>query len=570
MAILSSFISVVPESFMILFEIGIMIIIAGALAFIFRLLKQPKIPAYIVAGILLGPLVLGLIENSEVILALSEIGIAFLLFFAGLEINFRKLKQVGRVSTSIGLVEVILVGLIAIGLFSSFALQSIEIIYIVLIAAFSSTMIAIKLLSDKNELGTLHGRIIVGVLLIQDIIAIIALTVLNGEITYTNIGISLAKAVGFAIIATIFAKISEPVFKISAKSTELILIIALAFLFLFSISAYLLGLSVVVGSFFAGVALASSEFKTEIKGRILPLRDFFGAILFVSLGMQLVLIEKSYFALLGLLLLLIIIIKPVIIMVSMRLTGYTERTSFLTGNLLSQSSEFGLILVTQALALGQVSQKFFSMSVFAIIVSMSLAGYFSKYESGLYRLALYPARIFRGVPIRHDNLKYGLANKKKVILFGCHRTGSIILKTFKDMKKNVLVIDFDPETIKHLIDKKVPCLYGDFGNPEIIERVTLVNPEMIISTIPDKEDNINMIKKAKELNQNIEIIVIGDRISDALELYKAGADYVVIPKLLSGKQISEMVKKVKERKKGVKKKELEFLEDIHYFLYKRG
>jgi len=567
--IINLLVSAIPENFMILFEIGMMIVIAGIMAFIFKLFKQPRIPAYVIAGIILGPLVLGLIESSEVILSLSEIGIAFLLFFAGLEINFKNLKQVGKVATITGLLEMILIGLIAIGLFVSFELQNIEMIYIMLIAAFSSTMVAIKILSDKNELGTLHGRIIVGILLVQDIIAIIALTVLNGDLTPVNIGMSLAKAIGFAVVAGIFAKISEPILKISAKSTELILIVSLSFLFLFSIAAYVLGLSVVVGSFFTGVALANSQFKTEIKGRIHSLRDFFGAILFVSLGMQLVWIAKEYLVILGLLLLLIIFIKPILIMIIVRLTGYTERTSFLTGNLLGQSSEFGLILMTQAIILGQISQEFFSMTVFAVIVSMTLTGYFSQYESSLYRLVLRPAKIFRKVPIRYGNLKYGLANKKKVILLGCHRTGSLILKNFNNMKKDILVIDFDPEIIKSLIKKKVSCIYGDFNNPEIVEKIIFTNPELIISTIPSKEDNIDMIKKAKKLNLNVNIIVVAERISDAIELYEKGADYVILPKVLSGEKIIEILNNGKNKEKITKKKELQFLKDIHYFLYKR-
>ncbi|MFA6023230.1 MAG: cation:proton antiporter [Candidatus Pacearchaeota archaeon] len=568
MALTNILASTIPANFSIIFEIGIMIIVAGVLAFIFKMLKQPRIPAYIIAGIILGPMALGLIQNSNTILALSEIGVAFLLFFAGLEIEFSNLKRVGKISLIAGIIQMGLMALLTLVLWFFWDFKNIEMIQIILVVAFSSTMVVIKILADKEELNTLHGRIIVGILLIQDIAAVIALTILTSDLNLLGILIALGKAGLFIIFALILAKLSGPIFKLSAKSSELILIIALAFLFLFAISAYSFGLSLVIGAFFAGVALANSPFKVDIKGRVHPLRDFFGAILFVSLGMQLVWIPKEYWGLFGLLIVLVMIIKPIVLMVSIRLLGYTNRTAFLTGNSLGQSSEFALILLTQGLLLSQISQGLFSVLVFVVIISMSLTIYFMQYESALYKLFLYPARLFERVPTKKEELNYGLIDKKKVIIFGCHRTGTLILKKFSDIKEDILIIDFNPDIIRSLMNKKIPCLYGDLANPEIIKKIKFMNPEIIISTIPDIEDNLNLVEKTKKINSKVIVIVMAEHIHEALELYKKGADYVILPKVISGLRINELIDKIKRDRKSVKKRELDFLNDIHYFLYK--
>jgi voltage-gated potassium channel Kch len=143
------------------------------------------------------------------------------------------------------------------------------------------------------------------------------------------------------------------------------------------------------------------------------------------------------------------------------------------------------------------------------------------------------------------------------------------LKKFINKKDELLVIDHNPNIIKALIDKKIPSLYGDFGNPEIVEKLGFINPELIISTIPDKEDNIQLLKKVREINKKTIIIVVGVSIDDALEYYERGADYVILPKLLSGERISHVISKVKKNRKGLKNKEISSLNDLHFFLYKK-
>jgi len=270
----------IPQELFLMFEIGIMIILAGVLAFILRLIKQPLIPAYIIAGIILGPLSVGLIQNMEVLHVLSEIGIAFLVFYAGTEINIGKLKEVGKAAMIGGTVQVILLFTSAYFVSIWLGLTGRAPIYVGLVVAFSSTMVVLKLLADKRELNSLHGRIVIGILLVQDLAAIIALTLITADLTLISIGSALLKAVLFVIIAIFLSKTINPILRISAKSTELLLLISITLLFLFALGSYVADLSLVIGAFFAGLVLANSAYKTEIQGKILPIRDFFAVLFF--------------------------------------------------------------------------------------------------------------------------------------------------------------------------------------------------------------------------------------------------------------------------------------------------
>src|SRR3989338_3851344 len=265
------------------FDIGFIVIISTLFAYIARLLKQPLILAYVLAGILLGPY-LGVITDLNSIKSLSEIGIAFLLFIVGLEIDIKKLKDVGHVATVGGMLQMVIVFALAFAVTILIGMKSTEALYFGLIIAFSSTMVVVKLLSDKREVDTLHGRIIIGILLLQDIIAILVMSFLGQS---SGILISLIKGVAVFAVAFAAGKYVLPhMFRFAASSQELLFIASLGIAFLFSIVANYIGFSIAIGAFMAGIVL-KSPYNTEIVGKIKPLRDFFSVLFFVSLGMQL-------------------------------------------------------------------------------------------------------------------------------------------------------------------------------------------------------------------------------------------------------------------------------------------
>jgi len=533
----------------IFFDIGIVMIVATIFAYIAKLLKQPLIPAYILTGVILGP-ILGLITNTEIITTLSEIGIAFLLFIVGLEINIRKLKHVGLVASFGGIIQIVSVFTIAFILSLLLGFVILESVYLALIIAFSSTMVVIKLLSDKKEIDTLHGKIIIGILLLQDVVAIIVLSVLVtiSEFSFITLSLSLLKGLIALVIAVFVSKYIFPkLFTFAARSQELLFISAVSVSLLYSIFFNYLGFSIAIGAFVAGVSLANLPYNIEIISKIKPLRDFFSVIFFVSLGMALLLSTfDSILVPLIVLLLLVVVVKPIIIMFTTSFFGYKKRTSFLSAISLAQISEFSLIIVTQGLLLGHISQEIFSLSVLLAIITITLTTYFVKYENSIY----YRFSNFLSVFDRlSDNKSVEIVPKKinnEVILCGYNRVGFNIVKTLNQIKKSMLIVDFNPEVVKHLVAQKIPAIYGDIGDVEVLDRLNFKKVKMLISTIPTKNDNLLLIRTARKENKKITIFVTANQINEALDLYDAGADYVVLPHFLGGERVSLLIREYGE------------------------
>ncbi|MBR9702572.1 cation:proton antiporter, partial [Candidatus Woesearchaeota archaeon] len=319
----------------ILLDIGLIMIFATVAGIIARFFKQPLIPAYIISGIILGP-ILGLITDQHTITLLAEIGIAFLLFIVGMELDLRRLKEIGAVASLGGTLQIVI--LFVLGLLTGIFLryEILPAIYIGIIMAFSSTMVVIKLLGDRNELDTLHGRIIIGFLLMQDIFAIIALSVLSriGEgVGGTPLVISLVIVGALLMLAYFLSRFIFPgLFAWAAKTPELLFILAVSVCLAFSLLFTYAGFSLVVGAFVAGIVLGNLHYNTEIVSRIKPLKDFFGVIFFGAIGLKLQVVNfHSAITPFIILLLFTIIILPVITITICALFGYKRRTAFLTG-----------------------------------------------------------------------------------------------------------------------------------------------------------------------------------------------------------------------------------------------
>lgn len=524
----------------IFFDIGFIVIISTLFAYLARLLKQPLIPAYVIAGIVLGPY-LGLVANVDVVKNLSEIGIAFLLFIIGLEIDIRKLRDIGLVASLGGVIQVIAVFALAFAASSFIGFDSVESVYLGIIVALSSTMIVVKLLSDKREIDTLHSRIIIGILLVQDIFAILALSILSQE-SFSASSLFLSFSKGMIVILASFIAgryMLPPLFRFAAASQELLFVASIATAFLFSMLINSIGFSIAIGAFIAGITL-NVPYNFEIIGKIKPLRDFFSVLFFVSLGIQLSLsnlsaITKPLLALIA----LVVVLKPFVVMLLCSFFGYSKRTSFLTSLSLAQVSEFSFILVLQGLILGHVSQDIFSLVVLLAVVTITLTTYFIGYADKIYQKLAPFLGLFDKFTATYKSLEYVPSKMRDfVVLCGYNRIGYSIIKSLKRMKKSHIVVDFNPETIKKLIAEKVPCIYGDVGDIEILERLKLKDSSMVISTVPNKSDNLLLLHEAKKSNKSVIVFVTGNQIEEALELYDAGADYVILPHFLGGEHVS--------------------------------
>jgi Kef-type K+ transport system membrane component KefB len=538
----------------ILLDIGIIIVFATILSYLVKSIKQPLIPAYIISGIIIGPVILGLISNMEEIKILAELGIAFLLFMVGLEIDISKIKYVGYSSVIVGLIAFVLVSILGFAAGIIFNFLTIEAAYLGIILAFSSTMVVIKLLSDVNEIGTLHGRLILGILLLQDVIAILALSILSSqEVSVAFLILSVIKGLGLFLLTFLISKFVLPyIFKYAAKSQELLFLTSVAAFFFFALFAYSIGFSIVIGAFIAGLGLASLPYNFDIVGQVRPLRDFFATLFFVSLGMQMAFSNLSNIILpLIVLIIIAMIIKPFIIMTSTSLLGYGKRTSFFTGLNLAQISEFSLIIVAQGLILGHISENFFSIIVLTAVITMALTPYFVRDSNKMYKV-IGSKLTFLNNRKKIEELGLRRENDYDIILFGCHRLGSVLLKNLLKTKKKVLVVDYDPSVIKDLIRERIDCLYGDLINEEILKKINFKKAKIVILTVPDKEDSLFLLNHVKNINKEITTILTSSYIDEAIELYNKNADYVIVPRIMAAECFIPIMKDIFNNKINIK------------------
>ena len=478
-----------------------------------------------------------LISNYDLIFTLSEIGVAFLLFMVGLEINFKHLKEVKEVAIVGALIKSFIVFAISVIITQFIGMSTIESVYVGLIVLFSSTMVIIKILSDTKQLETLHAKIVIGFLLIQDILAIIAIFVLTSLGSFSIFPFITSTIIaGLLIFVLVVAGelIWPRVFKHITDSRELLFMSAIAICFLFAIIFNFLGFSIAIGAFIAGVTLGNLQFHFEIIGRLKSLRDFFLVLFFVSLGMQLTgIFEKEMLLLLLIMTLLVLIIK----------FGYKKNTSFLTGLYLGNISEFSLILAAQGMALGHISQSLFTITIFLAIITIGLSEYFSIYSHKIMHAVSEKISFLESLHIRKMQKQPLKQLKATTVLIGCNRIGTSVLHKLLKAKTIPLVIDFNPKLIKTLMQQKIPYIYGDISNDEILDVVDFKCAKLIISTINDADATIHLLRKAKGINKKVVVIVTAFHIKDALELYNEKADYVLLPTHLSAEHIGLLLDK---------------------------
>jgi Kef-type K+ transport system membrane component KefB len=536
------------------FEIGLVIISAALIGVIGYYLKQPLILAYIAAGILIGPVGLGLIHDVEAIHVISQVGIMLMLFLVGLEMNPSRLRDVGSVAFFTGFGQVLFTGVIGYLLLMVFGFSLTEAIYMTVALTFSSTVIAVKLIYDKHDNNALYGQVAISILLVQDILAIIALLVLTG-FTEGSFSFDVARfaqiMLGGAVLAAFAILIARRIlgylYNKIASSNELLILFSLGWAFLVSLAAEMIGFNIEIGAFIAGLSLASLPYTFEINAKARVLRDFFITIFFVALGAGLIftaitpfivqLIILSAFVLIG---------NPIIVMVIMGLLGYDKRSSFFTGLSIANISEFSLIVVAMGMSLGHLNQTLVSMTTIIGILTMTLSSYMMTYNNALYRHLKKYLTVFE-----HKKAKGKLKTKTSgmqnhFILIGCGQMGKQILNQVRAFKEEYLVVDHDNAVIKDLIGKNIPCIFGDVEDEELLNELDLEAAEIIISTLPNPEDNLFLIKHAGSLPAGKKpiIIVTADSGREGIMLFNHGADYVILKHYLGAQHIHHINKEL--------------------------
>jgi len=536
----------------LLFDLGLIIIVATLLTYVAKLFKQPMLVAFVIAGVLIGPMGFGLITNEAEIRTLAELGVAFLLFTVGLEIDFKKLRNVGRALMVGGLLQVAITFFAGFLLAGGLGFDPLLSVYIGLLLAFSSTMIVTKFLVDKNEINTLHGRIMIGILLLQDVVVILALPLLSnaGTISFELMGSILVKGLGLFIVAAGLNRLVFPrLLDYAAKDSEILFLTAISTCFMFIGLSYFLGFSIAIGAFMAGLALANFPYTLEVVGETHSLRDFFSILFFTTLGMQLNLsVITGMLPEFLLILLMLVVVKPLILGLIYVFQGYGGRTSSIVGFGLGQASEFSFIIAAQGLMIGHLTNGMYSLIITTVVISMLITPYLMMFRYNIYSFLTrfdlirmkrftYPKHMYRLE--RQPSEK---ALKGHNVLFGCDRMGSRVAKYLAEKGQKFVVVEHNPERVKELNDEGIYCVYGSGDNSDIFKRVNLYNAKLVIITIPDRHVSGFIIEKTRRFNHDATIFARASSEAEAKNLYSAGANMVIVPDSLGGERIVEEIR----------------------------
>ncbi len=529
-------------------QLSLVVVIIVAMSVVMRWLRQPLIMGYIITGVLVGPSFLHIIRNQSAFDSFSAIGITLLLFIVGLGLNANVIKSLGRVSltTSLSILPFLSgTAFLVCRFLLGFDLRTSLVLAVALF--FSSTVIIMKVLSDKKETARLFGQITLGILLIEDVVATIAVIILAiaGDPTATSpldIALVLIKAAALGGGLYVVSSFIVPhVIKLFARSQEL--------LFLFTISWGLgiatlferAGFSHEVGALFAGVALAGLPYAAEMAARLKPLRDFFIVIFFVTLGESFTAGSIARNLIPAHILAAIVIFgKPLLVMTSLGVQRYTKLTSFKTAAHLSQISEFSIIFVTLAASKGLVPQDTVALIILVAFITIGVSSYLTKHTNGLYRVLERHLRHFERHTTSEPVQRHALY---PVMLFGYHKGGHEFLKTFREMHERYLVVDYDPEVIDTLEEQGVRHAYGDATDEEFLDEINVIHAKLVVSTITDIDINLSLLHYLRRHNEKASFICHANNYNEAARLYAHGASYVSLPHYIGSERVSSFIKR---------------------------
>jgi Kef-type K+ transport system membrane component KefB len=542
----------------------ISIVAAAVLGYICYWLRQPVIMGYIIAGILIGPhLGLRWVNNPEAINFSSELGLVALMFMVGLELDIRKIMQSGKTILIASVAQFVICAVLGAAFFMIPGFRqnnNLAVLYLAITFTFSSTMIVVKLLYDKFELDTLPGRITLGVLVIQDIWAILFLAVqpnLNNP-QIGVIGFSFLKGlalVGFCfimrryVLPKLFAKI--------AKNPELIVVTALGWCFLVAwFSGDVAGLSRAMGALIAGLTLSTLPYREEISDRVTNIRSFFLILFFVSLGLKITTPSLNIFLLSLLASVFLIVSRFISLPLPLFLMKKGIRVSFLVPLNIAQISEFSLVIVALGVSFGHVGQDVMTIILFTLMITFTASTYMISYSHKLY---LFTDRILKKFGLKDfpgvekEQPEHGAEHGTYPIIFlGFYKIASSLLLTLEEqdptMKDKIMVIDFNPEVCQELNRRGVKCLFGDLANTGILNEAGLDKAKLVISSIPDTilkgTNNMSILAYVKRINPAAKVIVTAERIHSAEKLWDAGADFVILPQVEMSSRLALVMQKL--------------------------
>ncbi|OQK17771.1 sodium:proton exchanger [Methyloprofundus sedimenti] len=539
-------------------EIAALLFLAALFGAIGLRLKQPLIVSFIALGIFVGPSGLELVSANDQVDLLAKLGIALLLFVVGLKLDMHIIRTMGPVALATGLGQVFFTSVFGYLIALALGISPVGAVYVAVALTFSSTIIIVKLLSDKREVNALHGRIALGFLIVQDIVVVLVMIGLTAfgqggdfESLQNEALKVLVNGTGLILAIMLLMRYVLPhVLRVLVKSQELLLLFAIAWAVSLATIGVMLGFSKEVGAFLAGVSIASSPYKNLIAARMVGLRDFLLLFFFIDLGAQMDLsiigqqltpaLIFSVFVLLG---------NPLIVMVIMGYLGYRKRTGFLAGLAVAQISEFSLILGALGVKLGHITPQILSVITLVGVVTISISTYMIIYSHQLYeKLAPWMGIFERKIAYRElqEDID-AFDNRANVILIGLGRFGTGIADILSANHYRLHCIDFNPDLVHKGHRSGNPVYYGDAEDPEFISTLSLAHVKWVISTADDPHVSLSLLQGLNNQDFQGKIAVTAHNHAIADKLEQAGADLVLIPYEDAGKgaaaQIMEMSNK---------------------------
>ena len=520
-------------------ELALLLVIAAVAGAIALRLRQPVLIAYIVVGIAVGPAVLGLVRAHDQIDVLAQFGVAVLLFVVGLKLDLTRVRDIGSVALATGLGQLAFTILFGFALILVMGKGVVEAIYVAVALTFSSTIIIVKLLSDKRELDALHGRIAVGFLIVQDIAVVIAMMAISAlgadaDAAAWQVALSLVgRIVAAGVLMFVLMRYVLPgLVRSMARSQELLLIFAIAWGTGLAALGEWAGFSKEAGAFLAGFSLASTQYREAISARLTGIRDFLLLFFFIDLGAKLDMstlgaevwpaVILSAFVLIG---------NPLIVMAIMGFMGYRKRTGFLAGLTVAQISEFSIVFVAMGITLGHVGVEALGLTTLVGLVTITLSTYMILYSQRLYQLVAPVLGVFeRRVP--HRELAQGgpedTSVQPQVLVLGLGRYGLRLVKRLQEAGLEVLGVDCDPELTRRLADS-LPVRFGDGQDPDFLDTLPLARLRWAISTLPETDSNRMLLRALIEHGFSGEIAVVARDEQQGTELWRAGTPVILYP-----------------------------------------
>lgn len=529
----------------IFIQLAVVLFLCSSLGFLALKLKLPLVVAYLSTGVILSFLKIFDSSHSLVFDVFPEIGIAFVLFLIGMELDLREVKSLGAPIVVSAVAQILISTGLGFYISKLLGFQTTESIYLGLGLAFSSTVVVIKMLLEKKDLASLYGKLSIGILLVEDLVAVVALMALSVGNSALNFGLQqslplftlVLKALGLFLLTFVLSKyVLEKVFDAVARSTELLFFTAVSWCFVFTSLAVVSGFSVVIGAFLAGIALATSPYHIQIEGKVKPLRDFFLTMFFVYLGTQVQIADlASAWPAILIFTAFAILVKPLIYALILAVFGFRKHTIFQTSLNLSQISEFSLIVLLVGVQFGLASQLALSVMAAVAVVSIVASSIFISVSKRIYKVF----RPFLGILERKVGIHFlEVSNKSDfadhVVVIGAHRVGGPIVKYLHKEKIPFVVMDFNPNLVKKLREENIEAIYGDIGDPEVLDGLQIESAKLIISTASDFKDNELLLEECARRRTKATIVVRAEETEHEEILKAMGATHVVMPEKVSG------------------------------------